>query len=182
MLTSGLVSWKEHFDFLWVPYETGKAVILANSKTKEFDTVRGLLLPGLLKTVFSNKAEKLPHKIFEVADVCLLDPSTDTGARNERHVCVLYSDNNKTGFEIIHGVLDMIMKKFGIKEQEYQIKVSSHPTYFENKQVEVFLREKSIGHMGVLHPEVLKSYKIVNPISILEINVEPIFNQFEASC
>lgn len=108
ILTSGLVSWKELFDFLKVKYEPGKAVTLANSKTKEFDTVRSKLLPGLLKTLYSNKAEKLPHKIFEVADVCLIDPTTDTGARNERHACVLYS-KNKTGFEIIHGVLDMIM-------------------------------------------------------------------------
>jgi phenylalanyl-tRNA synthetase beta chain len=80
ILTSGLVSKKEVFDFLRLPYQQGKAVTLANSKTKDYDTVRNQLLPGLLKTIFSNKAEKLPHKIFEVADVCLLDSSTDTGS------------------------------------------------------------------------------------------------------
>jgi len=36
--------------------------------------------------------------------------------------------------------------------------------------------------MGVLHPDVLKSYKIVNPCSVLELNLEPIFKQFEDSC
>ena len=39
ILTSGLVSKKELFDHLRHPFETGKAVVLANSKTKEFDTV-----------------------------------------------------------------------------------------------------------------------------------------------
>jgi len=113
-------------------------VILANSKTKDFDTLRSTLLPGLLKTLFSNKGEKLPHKIFEVADVCLIDPSTDTGARNERHACVLYADNNKTGLEIVHGVLDLIMKKFGVGFNQdtgatdgYSIKDSNNPTFFE---------------------------------------------------
>lgn len=146
ILTSGLVSRKENFDFLRVPYEAGKAVILANSKTKEFDTVRSLLLPGLLKTLHSNKSERLPHKIFEVADVCLIDPTTDTGARNERHVCVLYADNLKTGMEIIHGILDLIMRQFGVPLASesgdkigYSIKESTHPTFFEKRQVEVFL-------------------------------------------
>ncbi len=121
ILTSGLISKKEQFEFLRVPYEAGKAVTLANSKSKEFDTVRSLLLPGVLKTVNSNKAEKLPHKLFEVADVCLIDPSTDTGAKNERHACILFSDNHRTGFEVVHGVLDLIMKKFGVQSGGYAI-------------------------------------------------------------
>ena len=140
ILTSGLVSWKENFDFLRVPFESGRAVILANSKTKEFDTVRSLLLPGLLKTLFSNKSERLPHKIFEVADVCVIDPTTDTGARNARHICVLYADNSKTGMEIIHGVLDSIMRNFGVPYNQetggndgYSIKESTHPTFFEKR-------------------------------------------------
>lgn len=147
------------------------------------------MLPGLLKTLFSNKSEKLPHKIFEVADVCVIDPTTDTGARNERHACVLYADNSKTGMEIIHGILDLIMKKFAVKynietcdSDGYSIKESTHPTFFEKRQVEVFLGQTSIGHMGVLHPEVLKAYKLTNPCSVLEINMEKVFNYFEATC
>jgi len=39
-LTSGLVSRKELYDFLRIPYKEGLAVTLANSKTKDYDTVR----------------------------------------------------------------------------------------------------------------------------------------------
>ena len=127
ILTSGLISKKEQFDFLRVPYEDHKAVQLANSKTKEYDFVRSSLLPGLLKTIHSNKAEKLPHKIFEVADICLIDDETDTGARNERHCCVLYSDNKASGVQMVHGVMDLIMKKFGViphPERGYSIRES----------------------------------------------------------
>lgn len=42
--------------------------------------------------------------------------------------------------------------------------------------------EESIGFMGVLHPEVLKGYKLGNPVSVLEINMEKVFNYFEATC
>ena len=80
ILTSGLISRKEQFDFLRVPFEEHRAVHLANSKTKEYDYVRNTLVPGVMKTIHANKAEKLPHKIFEVADVCQIDDTTDTGA------------------------------------------------------------------------------------------------------
>jgi phenylalanyl-tRNA synthetase beta chain len=70
ILTSGLISKKEIFDHLRVPFQEHAAVHLANSKTKEYDYVRTTLIPGVLKTIHANKAEKLPHKIFEVADVC----------------------------------------------------------------------------------------------------------------
>jgi phenylalanyl-tRNA synthetase beta chain len=112
----------------------------------------------LLKTIHANKAEKLPHKIFEVADVCLIDDSEETGARNERRACILYSNDKKTGIEIVHGAMDLIMKKFGQApdpEIGYSIVESHHPTYFERRQVEVMLRGEHIGHFGVLHPEVL---------------------------
>ena len=51
----------------------------------------------------------LPLKIFEVQDVIYKDESTDTNARNERHLAALHY--SKTGsFEVIHGLLDRVME------------------------------------------------------------------------
>ena len=72
----------ELFSHLQVEFAEHQAVQLANSKTIEFDFVRTTLLPGILKTLHSNQKNELPHKLFEVADVCLIDDATDTGARN----------------------------------------------------------------------------------------------------
>ena len=121
ILTSGLVSKDELFSHLQREFAEHKAVQLANSKTIEFDFVRTTLLPGVLKTLHSNQKNELPHKLFEVADVCLIDDESDTGARNERRVCVLYSEKKTSGLDLIHGVLDHIMKKFGISNSEYSI-------------------------------------------------------------
>jgi phenylalanyl-tRNA synthetase beta chain len=50
-----------------------KAVHISNPKTIEFQVARTSLLPGLLKTIYSNKKMPLPLKLFEISDVVLKD-------------------------------------------------------------------------------------------------------------
>lgn len=49
------------------------AVHIANPKTIEFQVARTSLIPGLLKTLNSNKKMPLPLKLFEISDVILKD-------------------------------------------------------------------------------------------------------------
>lgn len=58
-LNMGLVSQAEIFENLRKEYTKGVAVKVANSKTIEFNFFRNSLLPGLLKTLHSNKKEKV---------------------------------------------------------------------------------------------------------------------------
>lgn len=50
-----------------------KAVKISNPKTVEFQVARTSLLPGLLKTISSNKKMPMPLKLFEVSDVVFKD-------------------------------------------------------------------------------------------------------------
>lgn len=74
-------------------------------------------MPGVLKTVQSNKQMPLPLKIFEVSDVVFKDVTIERKARNERHYCALYC-NKQAGFEIIHGVLDRLMQMLNVKKSK----------------------------------------------------------------
>ncbi len=60
--------------------------------------VRTSLLPGLLKTVYSNKHISLPIKLFEISDIVLKDDTVERLARNERHVAAIYCSKT-SGFE-----------------------------------------------------------------------------------
>jgi phenylalanyl-tRNA synthetase beta chain len=84
-------------------------VKLANPKTVEYQVVRTSLLPGLLKTVSSNRKHPLPLRIFEVSDVCFKDDTQERRARNQRNVCAVYS-NKTSGFEasIIDHLLEIV--------------------------------------------------------------------------
>lgn len=61
---------------LGVKIENVPAVHISNPKTLEFQVVRTLLLPGLLKTLAANKKMPLPMKLFEISDVVLKDTNT----------------------------------------------------------------------------------------------------------
>jgi phenylalanyl-tRNA synthetase beta chain len=44
--------------------DESKLIRIANAKTKEFQTGRISLLPGLLRTILENKSNPLPYKLF----------------------------------------------------------------------------------------------------------------------
>ncbi|KAF8792646.1 Phenylalanine--tRNA ligase beta subunit like protein [Argiope bruennichi] len=154
-----------------------EAVHISNPKTLEFQVVRTTLLPGLLKTVHANKKMPLPMKLYEIADVVVKDDSKDVGAKNERRLCAVYY-NKKPGFEIIHGLLDRIMQLLDVPPSSetsagYCIKAYDNPTFFPGRCAAVMFGEKSIGTLGVLHPDTITNFDLNMPCSALEINIEP---------
>jgi phenylalanyl-tRNA synthetase beta chain len=96
----------------------------------------------------------------------------------------MHSHSAKSGIDVIHGVLDLVMSKFGAFRHEtkgYDIKLSQHPTFLDNMQVEIIFLGETIGHFGIVHPEVLKFFKIKYPVCALEIHMDSIFQHFETS-
>lgn len=102
-----LCSHDESYGFLQRP-DDGKAVVLANPKTIEYQIVRTTLLPGVLKTIRENRMHSLPIQIFEVSDVAFKDDARERKARNQRNWAAVYCGQN-SGFEIVQGLLDRIM-------------------------------------------------------------------------
>ena len=74
---------------------------------------RTTLLPGILKTLASNKSMPLPVRLFEISDVVLKDSTCDVGAKNQRRLCAVYCDTS-SGFEVVHGLLDRTMQLLAI--------------------------------------------------------------------
>jgi len=108
VLTFALISHDENFAMMGVPHDQGLCVRLANPKTAEFNCVRTSLLPGLLKTLNSNKAYALPIKVFELSDVVVQDEAHEVGAKNQRRLGAMFCGTT-SGLEYIHGLLDRIM-------------------------------------------------------------------------
>jgi len=162
-----------------------KAIHISNPKTHDFQVGRTTLIPGLLKTITSNKSNKLPFQIFEVGDV-VLKADNEVGAKNERRLAALYTNSETSGFEFIHGLLDLLMLKLGVKPvtdspdetkkvteaEGYRILESEDPAFFEGMQAVILCKKKAVGIMGVIHPKVLKLHDWINPVSLIELNLE----------
>lgn len=112
--------------------DDGLAITLENPKTTEFQVVRTSLLPGVLKTIRENRKHALPLRTFEVSDVAFKDEVTDPDrcARNERHVAAAYFDKS-ANFEVVHGLLDHIMRALGIPHISKESKNMSKGYYLE---------------------------------------------------
>jgi len=168
--------------------DQGEAVVLANPKTIEYQVVRTSLLPGLLKTISSNKHLPLPLKLFEVSDIVLRDEKMERRARNQRNISLLYC-GKISGLENIRGAIDRIFQVLNIqqvKKKEESVSTATRKagfyvddssckdeSYFEGRRANIIYDGKCVGSFGVLHPEVLVSFEIGYPCSSLEMNVEP---------
>lgn len=170
------------------------AVHIANPKTAEFQIARTTLLPGLLKTLSANKKMPLPLKLFEISDVILKDDEAEVGARNERRLCAV-NYNKHAGFEVVHGILDRVMQVLEVpwdKVNGYSLKANDgncltffylltftdscpfpDPSYFPGRCASVMYKGTAIGRIGILHPTVLEAFELVNPVSVVELTVEP---------
>jgi phenylalanyl-tRNA synthetase beta chain len=161
------------------------AVFISNPQTLEFQVARTTMLPGLLKTCHHNRDMPLPLRIFEISDVVLRDDARDTGARNERRLCALYSSKT-SGLEHIHGLLDRVMDMQRVqwegdassekqkKKNTYRIEEArDNPTFLPDRCARVLYNDRPVGYMGILHPEVLQAFRVSFPTAALEINLEP---------
>ncbi|KAG9392545.1 Phenylalanyl-tRNA synthetase class IIc beta subunit archae/euk cytosolic [Carpediemonas membranifera] len=165
------------------PADPKDVALIANSSQTECQAARNNLLCGLLKTVAYNKSVPRPLKLFEVSDVVLLDPTNPLGAKNERRVCVLFSDE-KYNFEVPHGVLSRVATVLGIPGQlsirpaevhDSRTKVD-HLMVKEGRAAVVEYKGKVIGSLGWVHPNVLANFDINYPCSCFEITLEPFVN------
>uniref|UniRef100_A0A3B4U6F2 Phenylalanine--tRNA ligase beta subunit n=1 Tax=Seriola dumerili TaxID=41447 RepID=A0A3B4U6F2_SERDU len=174
-LNFALCSQEDIADKLGKKISETKAAHISNPKTAEFQVARTTLLPGLLKTIAANRKMPLPLKLFEISDVVLKDDTKDVGARNSRRFCAVYY-NKSPGFEVIHGLLDRTMQLLEVKSacgEGYHIQAADDSTFFPGRCAEIFVRGKSVGRLGVLHPDVINRFELTMPCSALEMDIEP---------
>lgn len=161
---------------------THNLVKIQNPKTIEFQVARSSLLPGLLRTIGSNKKMPLPLKLFEVGDIVITDDENETGAKNLRRLAAIYYGKKSSKLELIHGLLDRLMKVMEIPyigdkeerqiDQGYYVEGCQDSLYLEGRSANIILNGSIIGSMGILHPEVLSNFELNMPSSFLEIDVE----------
>ena len=178
-LTCALVSMKENYNFLRYEPNLKEAITLSNPKTIEYELVRTSLIPGLMKVLQSNQNERIPQKIFEISDTAVIDETHDTGARNHRKICLMQL-NTSASFEVIHSALGLLMTKIGATHKDYHLQATDDDKkYFDKRGANVMLKGKKIGTIGVLHPEVIENFQLKNPVSVLELDLAPVWDFFK---
>ena len=143
----------------------------SNPKMEGYTSVRNRLLPSLMEVLSTNKHHPYPQNIYEVDDVILIDPSTETGARSARRLAIALC-HAKANFSEIKAVMNSILENL---EVEAMIEVGGLDCFIRGRRYIVKVEGEPLCWAGELRPEVLESWSLEMPVAALEMDVDKLF-------
>ena len=167
MLTSTETQFKE----MNIPEKKYSYIRLNNTEEQGLNMVRVQILPETLTTLRINRKNKYPQKIFENGLTIQPNEFVDTKAINESHLCVAIADP-KSNYTSIKGILDTL---FTLEKIDFKVEESSLEFLIEGRRANIMVRGHNVGFIGELHPQILENFKLIVPVSVLEINLEKIW-------
>ena len=153
--------------------EKARIVEVANPKVVTMSCLRSWLLPSLMEFLGSNQSVEFPQKIFELDKVTLLDETRETKTRDEEWLAAATTHPNAS-FSEIKSALDAFLMNFGV---DWRIKETTHSSFMEGRVGSVMVDGKAVGVLGEVHPLVLESWNLENPVAAFEINVQKIMDE-----
>ena len=116
---------------------------------------------------------------FEIGDTVVIDSKAETGARSVRKLCFAET-GLKTGFNSIKGILGTIGTALGII---FDLTPLEHPSLISGRTGEINVvtdagKNINVGILGEIHPQVLLNWNMNTPVSILEIDMVKVMEQF----
>jgi len=145
-------------------------VEVVNPKTSR-NTVRHMLLPGLLESVYRNLNEEYPIKLFEVGWVI------EEGLKERLKLCAIIGDY-RVNYGDIKAVVDAMLSDLGM------LKISRYereelPFLIKGRSAKLMIKNRDVGFLGELNPEVLLKFDINIPLVVAEIYIEPLFKIYQ---
>jgi phenylalanyl-tRNA synthetase beta chain len=139
-----------------------------NPKMEGYTTLRNRLTPSLLEVLSLNKHHPYPQNIYEVDDVILLDPETDTGARTARRLAVV-TCHARANLSEIRGVLDSLL---GNLELKAEVEAGGPECLIDGRRFLAKVGGETLAWGGEVRPEALLGWELEMPVAALEVDVD----------
>jgi phenylalanyl-tRNA synthetase beta chain len=143
------------------------AVEIENPKSMEYHLVRNSLLPGLLAFISENTAQELPHRVFEVGDVVLIDTKAETCTRTLPYLAAA-TVNSRVDITALKAELMTFLGNLGVTGS---VKSITHESFIEGRVASLHLGRQKIGYLGEIHPTVLQNFGIEAPCVVFELEI-----------
>jgi len=169
------------------PTNSGENYLALKNALGDYNHLRNSLLPSLMKNLHENRHYEYPQTIFELGRVFNSGTSktkieqetkippriqTETGVQEQEHLAVVLCHEN-ADFTEIKQILDALINSLGIHAK---IKESQHPSFIPGRVGDIFVKEKKIGIIGSLSPQVITNWSLTVPVVGLELNLEELFS------
>lgn len=171
------------FDKILLPADDPRrtSVKLLNPISDELSVMRTTLLPGLMETSARNFSYRiLNQRLFELRRVYLpreghvlpAEPVFLGGILTGRRFPEGWNQGKETvDFFDAKGLLEIICQEFGVAAVTWKAE-ETEPFFHPGKSCVLSTPRERLGSMGELHPDLLESYGIDQPVYYFEINVE----------
>ncbi|MDE6275032.1 MAG: phenylalanine--tRNA ligase subunit beta [Clostridia bacterium] len=136
---------------------------------EDLSVMRTTLAYSMISMLASNflKSNK-KAKLFEIANVYLPNELPIKDLPTEENMLALGRYGEGEDFFTMKGVVEAILKKFGIKAEYKRADI----TYLhKGRCAEICVGKDIIGYLGEVHPEVAKSFDVSERMYIAEINL-----------
>jgi phenylalanyl-tRNA synthetase beta chain len=142
-------------------------VAISNPKTENTTMLRTWLLPSLMRNLSRSMHDKLPINIFELDMVFGLKGDV---TEEKYHLAAVTCDAH-ANFNDVKSAVEGLAKRLGIA---FEFKNMKHGSFIDGRCSEIMLDKKNIGFLGEIHPEVLISFEIEEPVTAFEIDLSKI--------
>ncbi|MGI0072872.1 MAG: phenylalanine--tRNA ligase subunit beta [Nitrosotalea sp.] len=162
VMNFGLVG--QHIQYDLVNRDASKIISIADSKSKEHQILRDMLIPGLIDVLSRNIHEAYPQKIFEIGTIF----TGDNPVNEEIHLGCL-SAHNEVNFTEIKSILQSVFK-FGFNIIGIT-KTYEDPLFSQGRAASVFVNNKKIGLIGEISSNIIDNFKLRTPVAGFEIKL-----------
>ena len=164
--------------------KVGQSMDLQNPLSIEMSVMRNSLLPGLINNLMHNlKRQHKDIRLFEVGKIF-------TGTKNkinedEKISGLIYGSRHKeqwgysselVDYYDMKGHLEILFESLGISE-DISYKKSNHRMLHPGKSGQILYKNKIIGYIGCLSPEILFDLNLSNDIIVFEIDYSILSNR-----
>ena len=151
-------------------------VRIKNPLSKEQDTMRSSLLPGMLKTVAYNISRQVYDiKLFELSNVYFQkesdyseEPSLAMAQYDRSPAKGNQGDYAVSGLFRVKGVVSELGRRLGIKELVYE--KTTHPAFEKAEAAALLSGNIMLGTIGRVNEQTLRAFNIKGQLFIAEIN------------
>lgn len=142
-------------------YADETATEIANPTSLEYCVLRNSLIPKLLEFLAANKHVESPQKIFEADDIIL-------GSETRRRICFM-SCHHIASYTEMKSTAEAFLSAFG---KGATIESAKKDNFIPGRVGRILIKEKEVGIIGEIHPEVLNRFGLENPVACIELDLE----------
>ncbi len=147
---------------------------IMNPLGEDFSSMRTTILPNMMKVLSRNYNYGVENAYaFEIGSVFLPKELPLKELPTEKSVlCVgMYGKNGD--YYIIKEIIDILFEELGILNLKY-MREEDNPTFHPGRTANIVVKDKIVGVVGEIHPDVAENYSIKERVYLAELNFDAI--------